>query len=82
LRARIFLREEAEYRYGGELDAADADDVWRQLAMVPERNLKAGDVIYIGDVYLELNPDGGWMPLAPGALTRRLYQLAVSGETG
>jgi hypothetical protein len=85
LRARVFLRDGVDYRYGCELGAADADDVWRQLEQNPAiagRSLNAGDVVYIGDTYLELDGDGGWNPIPPGTRTLRLYELALSAEGG
>jgi hypothetical protein len=41
-----------------------------------------GDVVFVGDLYRELDEDGGWHPLAPGQLTRGLYRqiLNVSEE--
>ena len=82
MRARLFRRAEApaDYAYVGELDAVDADDVWRQLeAEAPgsARRMHPGDVVYVGDIYLELDGDGGWRPLAPGELTRQLYRLII-----
>ena len=84
MRARIFLREDRSqnYRLAAELDAQDADDAWRRIEAEPEgagRRLRPGDIVYIGDVYVELNGDGGWVPIAPGPLTRRLYGLVGSG---
>ena len=87
MRARLFRRDEARtgYTYVGELDAVDADDVWRQLeAEGPDsaRRMHPGDVVFVGDLYRELDEDGGWHPLAPGQLTRGLYRqiLNVSEE--
>jgi len=82
VRARLYRRAEAPAGYTslGELDAADADDVWRQLeAEAPDsaRRMTPGDIVYIGDVYLELDPDGGWHPISPGELTRELYRLII-----
>ncbi len=37
------------------------------------RRLRPGDVVYIEDLYLELDGDGGWHRLTPGELTRQLY---------
>jgi hypothetical protein len=37
--------------------------------------MRPGDVVYVGDIYLELDGDGGWCALAPGKLTRQLYRL-------
>lgn len=42
--------------------------------------MREGDVLYIGDVYLALDGDGGWRPLEPGAETSRLYPLIVAHE--
>jgi hypothetical protein len=84
MRARVFLRD-PEFRYAAELDAADADDVWRQLQVESSaagRSLRSGDVVYIEDRYYELNGDGGWAALIPGPLTERLYQLAAEAERG
>jgi hypothetical protein len=84
MRARIFLKEgrSRDYRLAAELDAQDADDVWRQVEAEPEgfeRRLVPGDIVYVGDVYVELNGDGGWLPISPGPLTRRLYGLIGDG---
>ena len=84
LRARVFLRD-PDFSFAGELEAADADDVWRQTQRDPSiagRNLRDGDIVFIGDQYLELNGDGGWSLLVPGPITERLYRLAVSEERG
>jgi hypothetical protein len=78
VRARIFLRELSGYRFGCELEATDADDAWRRVEaspVEPGRRLQAGDVVYVGDVYSELNGDGGWEILSPGTITRELYGL-------
>lgn len=81
MRARLFRRDDAAtlgYTYAGELDADGADDVWRQLEAEPAgsaRRMRPRDVVYVGDIYLELDGDGGWRPLAPGELTRQLYRL-------
>jgi len=80
----VFLRD-PEFTYAGELDAADADDVWRQLQQEPPavgRALRSGDIVYIEDRYYELNGDGGWGPLMPGPMTERLYGLAANAERG
>lgn len=77
MRARIFLRDGSDFRLATEMEADHADGVWRQLEASPERagrRLQPGDVVYLGDVYLELNRDGGWRPLKPGNLTRALYR--------
>ena len=84
MRARVFVRD-PDFRYAGELDAADADDIWRQLQLEPPaagRPLRSGDIVYIEDRYYELNGDGGWVPLLPGPLTQRLYQLTSAAERG
>lgn len=82
MRARIFRRLAADtYEYIGEMQADDADDVWRQLqgeALLGVGGLAQGDVVYIADVYHQLDGDGGWAAIPPGALTKRLYQLATS----
>jgi hypothetical protein len=80
VRARVFHREtHGGFRFAGELDAEDADDVWRmaESSMVPGSALKEGDVVYIGDLYFELDGDGGWHPIQPGELTRRLYRVST-----
>jgi hypothetical protein len=85
VRARVFLRGRGKFRYGGELEAADVEDVWRQVqgdARPFGRPLRSGDIVYIGDLYHELNPDGGWQMLAPGPKTERLYRLALIGKGG
>jgi hypothetical protein len=84
MRARIFLKEDRsqDYRLAAEFDAQDADDAWRQIEADPEglgRRLLPGDIVYVGDVYVELNGDGGWLPISPGPLTRRLYALIGTG---
>ena len=80
MRARVFRRNDTAhgYAYVGELDAEDVDDVWRQLEAGPPDSvggMRPGDVVYVGDVYFELDGDGGWRPLLPGELTRQLYGL-------
>jgi hypothetical protein len=85
LRARLFLRDEegGSYGFACELDAGDADDVWRQLEMEPHRarrGLRPGDIVFIADLYLELDGDGGWRRIAPGPLTRQLYELVSASE--
>jgi hypothetical protein len=78
VRARVFLRDEEGYRLGCELDAIDAEDVWRTLQASPDlagRRLMQGDVVYLTDLYLELNGDGGWDVIPPGELTQGLYGL-------
>lgn len=80
MRARVFLRGEDGYSLACEIDAEDADDVWRQLEGDPDlagRSLKQGDIVYISDVYLELDGDGGWGRILPGELTAELYRLIV-----
>ena len=53
VRARIFRRDApSSFHFAGELDAEDADNVWRQAEPLSE-----GDVVYIGDVYFELDGD-------------------------
>jgi len=74
-----------EFRYAGELEANDADDIWRQLAVDPSlagRSLRPGDVVYIEDRYYELNGDGGWVSMVPGLTTKRLYDLVLEAERG
>jgi hypothetical protein len=59
--------------------------VWRQLEQNPSpagRALSTGDIVYIGDQFLELNGDGGWAHIVPGPMTERLYRMAVSEERG
>jgi hypothetical protein len=79
LRARVFLKDEVgEYRLAAEFEAQDADNVWRQIEAEPDiagRRMAPGDIVYIGDVYLQLDGDGGWRPVRPGKLTRQLYGL-------
>jgi hypothetical protein len=73
----------ATYEYVGEMEADDADDVWRQLqgeALRGIGGLAQGDVVYIADVYQQLDGDGGWAAIAPSALTKRLYELASSAD--
>ena len=71
------------YEYVSEMDASDADDAWRQLqgeTLDGVRSLTKGDVVYIADVYHQLDGDGGWAVVPPGELTKRLYELARSAE--
>jgi hypothetical protein len=42
--------------------------------------LTQGDVVYIADVYHQLDGDGGWAAIPPSALTKRLYELATSAD--
>ena len=82
MRARAFLRD-PEFRYAGELEAADAGVVWRQLQAEPPaggRSLRSGGVVYIEDRYYGLHGDGGWAPLMPGPMTERLYEQAAAAE--
>jgi hypothetical protein len=84
MRARIFRRLAADtYEYVGEMEADDADDVWRQLqgeAVLGVAGLAKGDVVYIADIYHQLDGDGGWTVLPPSAVTKRLYYLATSAD--
>jgi len=83
VRTRLLLRDSDAFRYGGELDAADLEDVWRQTEGDPAllgRQLREGDVAYRADVYFVLNGDAGWRSLAPGKETRALYRLITAEE--
>jgi hypothetical protein len=65
------------------MDANDADDAWSQLqgeTLDQGGGLAPGDVVYVADVYHELDGDGRWAVLPPGGLTKRLYELATSAE--
>jgi hypothetical protein len=65
------------------MEADDAEDVWRQLqgeAVLGDGGLAEGDVVYIADVYHELDGDGGWAAIPPSALTKSLYELATSAD--
>lgn len=78
MRARVFLRDGAEYRLTVELSVEDADDAWRRLETFPHppgRHLMPGDIVYVDDLYVELHGDGGWHPLTPGELSQDLYQV-------
>jgi hypothetical protein len=80
MRARVFLfdAEAGEHVFGGETDAESADAVWRLAEATPElfgRSLRAGDVVYIEDVYVRLDGDGGWHPIPPGETTARLHRM-------
>ena len=82
MRARVFLAGTDRWTFGCELEATDADDVWRRLEADPSpasRRLAQGDIVYIADVYLQLDGDGGWQPITPSRLTRELYLLAQDG---
>jgi hypothetical protein len=60
VRARIFRRDApSSFHFAGELDAEDADNVWRQAESGARsaEPLSEGDVVYIGDVYFELDGD-------------------------
>jgi hypothetical protein len=85
LRARVFRRLSADtYEYAGEIEAVDADDVWRQLegeTLHEGESLAQGDVVYVGDVYHQLDGDGGWAVIPPSTLTQQLYKLAISAES-
>jgi hypothetical protein len=83
LRARIFLRDPAGYRLAAELSADDADHAWRQIENDPElvgRRLAAGDLVYIGDEYLEIDGDGGWHLVGPGEMTTGLYRQILDAS--
>ncbi len=84
MRARIFRRLAADtYEYVGEMEADDADDVWRQLQgqnLLGVGGLAQGDVVYVADVYHQLDGDGGWAAIPPSTLTKRLYELAISAD--
>jgi hypothetical protein len=74
-----------EFMCAGELEAAGADDIWRQLQLDPPaagRPLRSADVVYNEDRYYELNGDGGWVLLVPGPLTQHLYELAATADRG
>ena len=78
-RARIFryLSPDSS-KFERELDVADADEAWRALQSLGEAAaLRKGDIVYVGDVYFELDGDGGWRPLPPGPLTIKLYEAAI-----
>jgi hypothetical protein len=80
VRARVFLREGGSYALAAELTVEGAEEVWRRLEVQPElagRRMAAGDVVYVGDLYLELNADGGWQLLEAGELTRQLYRQVL-----
>ena len=77
----MFLREGADYRLAIELSVEDADDAWRRLEAFPHpagRHLMPGDIVYVGDLYLELDGDGGWHPLTPGELSQDLYHQILN----
>lgn len=77
MRARIFLRDPAGYRLAAELSADDADHAWRQIENDPElvgRRLTPGDLVYIGDKYLEIDGDGGWHQVRPSEMMKGLYR--------
>jgi len=80
MRARVFLfdGESGHHRFAGEVDAHTPDDVWYLAEAEPQllgRRLQGGDVVYVSDVYAQLDGDGGWHQIAPGELTKRLYGL-------
>jgi len=79
----VFLREGADYRLAVELSVEDADDAWRRLEAFPQpagRHLMPGDIVYVGDLYLELDGDGGSHPLTPGELSQDLYHQIVNAQ--
>ena len=83
MRARVLLTDGTGFRYGCELEATDSDDVWRQTQADPGvagRSLREGDVLYLDDVYLALDGDGGWHRLKTGEATKDLYRLIVEAE--
>lgn len=84
MRARIFRRLAADtYEYVGEIVADDADDAWRQLqgeTLYRLGGLAQGDVVYVADVYHQLDGDGGWAVIPPSTRTKRLYELASAEE--
>lgn len=84
MRARVLYRlSPTAYRLACTLDEDDADGVWRRLQAQPAlagRSMKAGDVIYLADVYYEPNGDGGWRVLEPGAETKLLYRLIAAAS--
>jgi hypothetical protein len=80
MRARVFLldQESGDHRFGGEIDAESPDDVWRRVEATPElvgRPLRTGDIVYIEDVYVRLDGDGGWHAIPPGETTVRLHGM-------
>ena len=84
MRTRGFLQERSTFEVG----AASPEDAWKILAgdsKPVERRLQPGDVLYVGDLYLQIDGDGGWHVLNPGDLTRSLHRLIGSelpGDTG
>ncbi len=84
MRARVFRRDAPRsFHFAGELEAEDADDIWRQAesGVLAGEPLGEGDVVYVGDIYFQLDGDGGWRPVRPSALTRKLYDLATTGKS-
>ena len=83
MRARIFhYLSPDSYKFERELDLADADEAWRQLQSLGEgAALKKGPIVYIGDLYFELDGDGGWRPLPPGSERDRTSALSAVGST-
>jgi hypothetical protein len=78
VRARIFrYRSPDSYTFERQLDVVEADEAWRRLQSLGEgAALREGDIVYVGDLYFELDGDGGWRSLPPGQLTVRLYESA------
>jgi hypothetical protein len=79
VRARIFrFLGPDSYEFERQLDVVDADEAWRRLQSLGEgAALREGDIVYVGDLYFELDGDGGWRSLPSGPLTVRLYESAV-----
>jgi hypothetical protein len=81
MRARVFYKEPAGWRLACELEAEDPEDAWRQLQRDPlpaTRRPAIGDIVYVGDLYWELDGDGAWRALSPGDLTLELYRTALN----
>ncbi len=74
------MRQGGSYAFAGELEADNPDAVWLETERRPDglvRPMRPADIVYVGDIYYELDGDGGWKVVAPGRLTKGLYRLVA-----